>query len=35
MISAFSMELIDDYAKDGGQEWCDFYVVLTVSLCAL
>ena len=26
---------IDDYAKDGGPEGSDFYVVFTMSLCSL
>ena len=28
-------DTIDDYAKDGGSERSDFYVVLTMSLCVL
>ena len=27
--------VIEDYTKMADKEWCDFYVVFTVSLCAL
>ena len=35
ICTKFGAYTIDDYAKDGGPEKSDFYVVFTMSLCAL